>query len=294
MEKSEKKKKISSELLINNIPNALFSGILNVLIKNTMNNNKSYILEYVEHCNEIFKFIIANYPDNLLEKYLEDIEKVLLSNLNKSLNEQSIIIILEWTDQLYNQFESKLFENEEIYIEKLINIIPDSNKSILMKIMNTLCLICDKQPSFINYIINLLINKFSKSQNLINSYGIIVLKSLSKTIDIFTIFRIFSDNLLKNKDINFIIKITKILNIFLLSEKECQNIRNELSRKRTISMSGQSEITNAENKKGKNLFEKLFYLWAFNPFMAVLLTRYCNYFELSYHLTLELSKIKLQ
>ena len=294
MEKSEKKKKISSELLINNIPYVLFSGILDVLIKNTMNNNKTYILEYVEHCNEIFKFIIANYPDNLLEKYLEDIEKVLLSNLNQSLNEQSIIIILEWTDQLYNQFESKLFENEEIYIEKLINIIPDSNKSILMKIMNTLCLICDKQPSFINYIINLLINKFSKSQNLINSYGIIVLKSLSKTIDIFTIFRIFSDNLLKNKDINFIIKITKILNIFLLSEKECQNIRNELSRKRTISMSGQCEITNVENKKGKNLFEKLFYLWAFNPFMAVLLTMYCNYFELSYHLALELSKIKLQ
>jgi vacuole morphology and inheritance protein 14 len=59
-------------------------------------------------------------------------------------------------------------------------------------------------------------------------------------------------------------------------------------------MSGQSEITNAENKKGKNLFEKLFYLWAFNPFMAVLLTMYCNYFELSYYLTLELSKIKLQ
>ena len=274
--------------------NKLLLKLLNVLIKNTMKNNKPYILEYVENCNKIFKFIIANYPDNLLEKYLEDVEKVLLSNLNKNLNEQSIIIILEWTDQLYNQFESKLFENEEIYIEKLINIIPDSNKSILMKIINTLCLICDKQPSFINYIIYLLINKFSKSQHLINSYGIMVLKSLSKTIDIFTIFRIFSDNLLKNKDINFIIRITKILNIFLLSEKECQNIRNELSRKRTISMSGQCEIINVENKKGKNLFEKLFYLWALNPFMAVLLTMYCNYFELSYHLTLELSKIKLQ
>ena len=43
-----------------------------------------------------------------------------------------------------------------------------------------------------------------------------------------------------------------------------------------------------------NLFEKLFNLWAFNPFSAVLLTMYCNYFELSYYLALELSKTKLQ
>ena len=288
MEKSEKKKKLSSELLINNIPHKLFSNILNVIINNFININKTYILKYVIHCNKIFKFIIANYPSNLLEKYLIDIEKVLLSNLSKNINDQSIILILEWTNQLYNQFESKLFENEEIFIEKLINIIPDSNKNILIKIMNTLCLICDKQPSFINYVINLLLKKFSKSQNLINVYGNIVLKSLSKSVDILTIFRIFSDNLLKSKDVYFIIKITNILNMFLLSEKECQNIRNELSRKRTISKDDKNE-----NKKEDNLFEKLFYLWAFNPFMTVLLTMYCNFFELSYYLAFELSKMKL-
>ena len=294
MEKNEKKKKLSYEILINNIPNKLFSSILNVIINNTLNNNNNqpHIKEYVEECNQILKFIMAYYPSNLLEIHLENIEKVLLSYLNQNLNDESIILILKWTNQLYNQFESKLFENEEEYIEKLINFLPESNKNILIELMNTLCIICDKQPSFINYIINLIIKKFSKSQNLLNKYSIKVLKILSETIDNFTIFRIMCDNLLKNKDILFVIKLTKKLNLFLLSEKECQKIRNELSRKRTISINNEKDITN--NKTDDNLFEKLFSLWAFNPFMAVLLTMYCNYFELSYYLTLELSKIKLQ
>ena len=294
MEKSEKKKKLSMELLINNIPHHLFSGILNVIINNSMYNNKSYILKYVEECNQIFKFIMANYPSKLLEKNLRKIEKVLVSYITKNINEQSVFLVLEWTNQLYNQFESKLFGNEEIYIEKLVNIIPNSNKNILTQIMKTLCLICDKQPEFVDYIINLIIKLFSTEQNLINLYGIKVLKSLSKTIDSFTIFKIFCDNLLKSNDIFFVMKITKILNLFLLSENECQNIRNELSKKKPISLDNNNKENINNSKSDYNLFEKLFYLWAFNPFMTVLLSMYCNYFELSYYLTLELSKIKLQ
>ena len=295
MEKSEKKKKLITETLINNIPHKLFSEILNVIINNTLNNNIPYILEYVQHCNEIFKFIIANYPSNLLEKHLESIEKILLSYLMKDLNEQSIYLILDWTNQLYNQFQEKLFQDEDEYIGKLINIIPQNNKNILIKIMDTLCLICDRQPYYINFIINLIIKKFSESQNLINLYGIKVLQSLSKTINIFTIFKIFCENLLKNNNLDFVIKITKTLNMFLLGEKECQNIRNELSRKRTLSINNINENKNTiEDKKEYNLFEKIFCLWALNPFTVVLLCMYCKYFELSYYLTLELSKIKLQ
>jgi hypothetical protein len=160
----------------------------------------------------------------------------------KDLNEQSIYLILDWTNQLYNQFQEKLFQDEDEYIGKLINIIPQNNKNILIKIMDTLCLICDKQPYYINFIINLIIKKFSESQNLINLYGIKVLKSLSKTINIFTIFKIFCENLLKNNNLDFVIKITKTLNMFLLGEKECQNIRNELSRKRTLSINNIMKI----------------------------------------------------
>ena len=299
MEKNEKIKKLSNELLINNIPHKLFSEILKVIIYNTLNNSILYISEYVEHCNEIFKFIIANYPPNLLEKDLSNIEKILLIYLSKNLNAQSIFLILDWTDQLYNQFGEKLFKNEEEYIQKLINIIPPNSekkniKNILLKIMNTLCLICDKQPYHIDYIINLIIEKFSKSQNLINLYGIKILKSLSKTVNIFTIFKIFCENLLKNKDLYFVIKITKMLNMFLLGEKECQNIRNELSsRKRTMSMNNVNE-NKIEDNTEYNLFEKIFCIWSLSPFLSVLLCMYCKYFELSYYLTLELSKLKLK
>ena len=297
MEKSDMKKKISVELLINNMPYKFFSAILNVIINNTLNNNSPILLQHINQCNQIFKYIIANYPSNLLKNNLIEIEKVLLSYLSQNLNERCILLILEWTNQLYNQFESNLFVNEEKYIEKLINIIPDSNKNILIKIINILCIICDKQPSYVNYIINLIIIRFGKSENLINLYGIKVLKTLTSVIDINTLFRIFCDCLLKSNDINFVIKISKTLNMFLLAEKECQNIRNELSKKRKLSVNeNENKINNNNNNNNKedNLFEKLFYLWAFNPFTAVLLTMYCSYFELSYYLTLELSKIKLQ
>ena len=296
MEKNEKKRKFSTEILINNIPHKLFSEILNVIINNVMADSKnSTIKEHIDHCNEIFKYIMSKYPSNLLENNLPEIEKYFISYLSKDINEPTIFIILDWTNQLYNQFESKLFQNEEEFIEKLIELIPIFNKNTLIKIMNTLCLICDKQPSFIDYIINLIIEQFSKEQKLIHLFGIKVLKILSKTIDIFTIFRIICDNLLKNTDILFVMKLTKTLNMFLLTEKECQNIRNELSQKRKISSN--INIDEKENKidnKNDNLFEKLFYLWSLSPFNAVLLTMYCNYFELSYYLTLELSKIKLQ
>ena len=294
MEKSDMKIKISSELLINNIPYKKFSNILNVIINNTLNNKKQNLLNEIDKCNQLFKYIMANYPSNLLKNDLKDIEKVFLFYLSQKLNERSILLILEWTNQLYNQFESSLFSNEEEFIKKLINIIPDTNKNILIKIVKTLCVICEKQPSFINCIIKLIINKFSKSEKIMNLYGVKVYKILSEVINIFTLFRIISDYLLKNDDINFVMKITKTLNMFLFSEKECQNIRNELSSKRKLSMNNDNENIINTNIIEDNLFEKLFNLWAFNPFSAVLLTMYCNYFELSYYLALELSKTKLQ
>ena len=294
MEKSDMKKKISSEILINNIPYKIFSNILNVLIYNTLNNNKQNILKAIDNCNQLFKYIMANYPSNLLKNELKQIEKVFLLYLSQNLNESCILLILEWTNQLYNQFESSLFNNEEEFIKKLINIIPDTNKNILIKIIKTLCIICNRQPSYINYIIKSIINKFSKSEKILNLYGIKVLKTLTEAIDIFTLFRIFSDYLLKNNDIHFVMKVTKTLNMFLFSEKECQNLRNELSSKRKLSVDNDNDNEINANNKNDNLFEKLFYLWSFNPFTAVLLTMYCNYFELSYYLALELSKIKLQ
>ena len=298
METNEKKKKFSTDLLINNIPNKLFSSILNVLISNTSDDNgfPSLAFQNVKQCNQIFKSIIEKYPLNLLENNLEDLEKVLSSFLDKPLNDSCILLILEWTNQLYNQFESKLFKNEDEYIRKLVHIIPENNKNIIVKILNTLCLICSKQPSYIDSVINLIIQKLYKSQNLIPSCGIIILKTLSNTIDIFNIVTIISDQLLKTKDIDFVIKLTKTLNMFLLSDNKCQKLINELSKKRYMLFKS-NENNNSINDKNKidnNLFEKLFCLWAFNPFMTVLLTMYCNYFELSYYLTLELSKIKLQ
>lgn len=298
METNEKKKKFSTDLLINNIPNKLFSNILNVLISNTSDEIgfPSIIFQKVKQCNQIFKAIIEKYPLNLLVNNLEDLEKILSSFLDIPLNDSCILLILEWTNQLYNQFESKLFVNEDEYIGKLVHIMPENNKNIIVKILNTLCLICSKQPSYINLVINLIIQKLYKCQDLIPSCGITILKTLSNTIDIFNIFTIISDQLLKTKDINFVIKLTKTLNMFLLSDKKCQKLRNELSKMRYVISKSNNENNNSidNNKIDSNLFEKLFCLWAFNPFMTVLLTMYCKYFELSYNLTLELSKMKLQ
>ena len=55
-----------------------------------------------------------------------------------------------------------------------------------------------------------------------------------------------------------------------------------------------NNLNEIEDNTEYNLFEKIFYIWSLSPFMSVLLCMYCKYFELSYYLTLELSKIKLK
>ena len=61
-----------------------------------------------------------------------------------------------------------------------------------------MCVLCEKQQSFINCIIKLIINKFNESEKIMNLYGEKVYKILSEVINIFTLFRIIFDYLLKN------------------------------------------------------------------------------------------------
>ena len=288
MEKDELKKKISIDKLIQNIPHKLFPHIINALINSTTcDNNTQVILDNINLINQIFKYIIEKYPAEILESDLLNFEKVFYAYINRPLNNESISLLLDWTNQLYIQYGSKFLSDKEDCIKKLINIIPNYDKSILVKIISTICLICDNQTDYINISIDLIIGKLNENKNLINLYGFKILQTLSKTIDIFIIYKRFCENLLKHKDIKFVIELTEVLNKFLLLEKKSDKIRIELSKKLV-------DIQNPnEKEKEYNLFEKLFNLWAFSPFTAVLFAMYSNHFELSYYLTIACSQIKL-
>jgi vacuole morphology and inheritance protein 14 len=177
-----------------------------------------------------------------------------------------------------------MFNNIEDYLEKLTNIIPENNEEIFNKILNILCEIAKYDESFTFLIISLLIKKLEKSPNLINIYGISMLKILSTAIPITTIYLTITDILLKHNEINFIIGMVNILDIFLLTEDGSEKVRIKLNK------------FNTKERKGDDFkfFNQIFNLLSYKPISALMMCIISNYYELSFYLALELANMDLE
>ena len=116
---------------------------------------------------------------------------------------------------------------------------------------------------------------------MINTFGILIIKELEKIINIEILFEHIANILLDKKDVYFIMRMVNLLNKFLISEEKASCIRNKL---------------NKFGNQGKNsdYFEKLFNLFSYNPFCALLLVLLSNCFELGYFLILHISQMDLK
>jgi len=79
------------------------------------------------------------------------------------------------------------------------------------------------------------------------------------------------------KDYEFISHTLNILDIFLITYKETEPVRQMLKKYHS---------TNEEGVKA--IFEKIFTAWSFNPISTLSLCIVSEYFTLSYHLILKL------
>ena len=265
-----------SEILIKNIPFHLFNNIISILIDSKINTNFSKNNENLfMSCNDNFLKILLSVPKELLGNNIQLIEEKFMMNLK--INSKNVVLnfILDFIIKLFDRFNITMFNDIYEFIKKIINILQYQNKELddkILKIIGEIIKLKNKKFNQ-NIIINIL-DKFQNTNSLINNFGIHMLKYLSKIINITKIYNIFCDLLLKKDDLNFIIAMINILDIFLVVEEEGQKICLKIQR----------------NKK---FFKKIFTLWSYNPISTLIICLISNNYLLSFRLALELSKIEL-
>ena len=274
------------KILMDNLPFKLFPNILEVIIHNTiMNSNKAPIYESIAKCNLIFikimNMIRTDYFNHKIHKKAWDSFEIIIKRYvnESSSKELSSKLIFDWISLLYKR---NLFNDEE-YLKHLIFIINEMKEYNIKRIFGILNEIslnknCIKLN---NNIIDIIIQKFNEMTNMIKDFGILILKELIKIINIKIVFEDITNYLLKNSDIFFVMRMINLLNKFLITEDDANEIRI---------------ILNKYGNEGKNeiFFEKLFTLWSFNPFCTLILVLLSNSFELGYALIEEISQMKLK
>ena len=264
------------EILIKNIPFNLFNKIISILIESKINTNFSKNNEDLFiSCNENFQKILLTVPKEFLGNNIQLIEENFMMNLK--INSKNVVLnfILDFIIKLFERFNITMFNDIYEFIKKLINILQYQNKELddkILKIIGEIIKLKNKKFNQ-NIIINIL-DKFQNTNSLINNFGIHMLKYLSKIINITKIYNIICDLLLKKDDLNFIIAMINILDIFLVVEEEGQKICLKI-------------------QKNKKFFKKIFTLWSYNPISTLIICLISNNYLLSFRLALELSKIEL-
>lgn len=216
------------------------------------------------------------------QKPWEEFEKIINNYIKFPLNELSTNLIFDWISQLYQ----RQFFNDEEYLKNLIFIVPDINESNIKRILDILNEIssskkCKKNTEINNNIIQIILCKLNECPDMINTFGITIIKELIKTINIENLFEEISNFLLNQNDIYFSLKMINMLNKFLITEEESNEIRVIISK---------------FGNEGKNekFFEKIFSLWLYNPFCTLILVLLSNSFELGYFLIVYISNMKLK
>ena len=304
LDKDENVKQVYASKLIENIPFKSFPNILDVLVENAKPTANKQISMLFEKCNLLFKKIILTVPNDIIGPNIKMLEMKIKEKLDQNNNtitstsinafaqkennnkEKAILLLLDWSYDLFERFNCQMFTNAKDFIEKLINILPESNQTVFDNIMKILCKIPNYNKTYSNIIVHCFIDKLSKNRNLIKPHGITIYKLLSKSISVMALLEITCDYLLKNNDVNFVMAMISVMDNFLSTEEESEYVRMKLKKSYLDKNNG-----NTENER--RLFDKLFTLWALNPISTLFLCIITEYFELSFFLAVQLSKMKL-
>ena len=138
--------------------------------------------------------------------------------------------------------------------------------------------------------------KLNSNRNVLASKGLNILTKICSIIPVTKVYLKIADVLLKFDDIYFISSMIKILDIFLLTYKETEELRKLLKNLKWRN-NRNSNLINNNNKDSNNFiyrekehyfFLKLYSTWCFNPVSLLILCMISEQFELSYNLILKL------
>lgn len=146
--------------------------------------------------------------------------------------------------------------------------------------MDILCKISNSNENYTENILCKILEKLCLNRNLLNSNGLLILIKLCSLIPVTKVYTKIADVLLKFEDVEFISSMINILDIFLISYKETEELRNLLRKLR--------KKNNNSNTNVKDFFTKLYTTWCYNPISLLILCIISEHFELSYNLILKL------
>ena len=146
--------------------------------------------------------------------------------------------------------------------------------------MDILCKISNSNENFIEHILHKILEKLNSNRTLLASKGLNILTKICSLIPVTKVYTKIADVLLKFDDIYFISSMIKILDIFLLTYKETEELRKLLKNLKWKNKSN--------SNKEHDFFYKLYSTWCFNPISLLILCMISEHFELSYNLILKL------
>jgi vacuole morphology and inheritance protein 14 len=182
--------------------------------------------------------------------------------------------------------------------------------------LDILCKISITNHNYIELILYKILEKLNYNRNVLASKGLNILTKICSIIPVTKVYLKIADVLLKFNDIYFISSMIKILDIFLLTYKETEELRKLLKNlkcKNKVTISSSSMVSfngngndtgigtgishlsgngsgnfNNINIKEQDFFLKLYSTWCFNPISLLILCMISDHFELSYNLILKL------
>jgi hypothetical protein len=205
-----------------------------------------------------------------------------LNKLNSELKK-----LIEYIPNNYEKFNAKEFINTII---KGVENPEITNKEYLLDWYQLLCEKYEQKISdesitaIINSILKTLQNqsKDKKSSSDLKNENLILLMFKNLTnINIQKIFSLIIDSLNKINDNFFIYQMAGYLNNYLITTPRAEELRNYLI-----------EYGKEKNKNNRPFYEKLYKILAYNPMCLLVFCTVTEYYELSWHLILNLIKTK--
>jgi vacuole morphology and inheritance protein 14 len=176
-----------------------------------------------------------------------------------------------------------MFPNGDGFIDNFDKLLPNDDEKLLEQMIYFFCDVANYNESYLNDIIDKIINQLLNDKKLRDLYWEKIMKLLSDKIDIVKIYQKFSEILLLINNVKFINEMVNKLNIFLISNNSGKELRSTLSK-----------YGRDKDKNAKAFFDQLYTIWSYSPIAVLILTLFSEYYELSFNLILNFTGIKLE
>ena len=249
--------------------------------KDNKNDNVENLDTIIDNCNNLLVAIFEKYNMNTNNKnQLEEVFMKYLFYENKDL----LLSVINWIDIFFNKFREDAYsKNFNKFIQNFSFIINYKDELIFKNGIKTLCNIEKCRKGSINSIILHILNKLKEKENIFAvKRAKEFVRVLCTELEVKHVYSTFADVLSQMDKSNFVRKIINILNMFLLTSNDTEDLRNLLK--------NNQKTTNLQEKY---FFEKLFSIWCINPVSCLILCLIAEDFELTYNLLGKFGKIQL-